>query len=337
MTKTEDDPDKPFPELVQLCKKLCKMLIGSTFLRYNSFKNEITADDIVLGTTALLEEMCRNESTPVNDVDELAGNDQTDQNTAAISQMESFNHAYDCLGMRDEDILKKGIENAVIVQKYIVLKAGLLLDPDLEGMISHYGYKYYFADISTSKSLSAGTSTMIKAVEKDRNDAIDGVYERPLVLYRLGQYVMSMKFNLKVSEGGWMLGVKSSRDKMDKWIMRVKPFFIFSYKRDRVMVIGISPLDYDGYREEIYNKIAAVYEIGALVMDRFLQETKNFKRIFKQVCRSKEYDFRYYDESFDSNVIEIDYKDLSDFRLALNEHLERIHKVVLLSVRNEYR
>ena len=49
MTKAEDDPEKSSPELVQLCKKLCKMLIGSTFLRYNSFKNEITADDIVLG------------------------------------------------------------------------------------------------------------------------------------------------------------------------------------------------------------------------------------------------------------------------------------------------
>ena len=77
----------------------------NSFSRYNSFKNPVAASDVVYAASALLE-LCQQDNGSNNN-HRPADNLGTD--SVLESQMISFNKAYDCLGIRNEDLLKSGL------------------------------------------------------------------------------------------------------------------------------------------------------------------------------------------------------------------------------------
>ena len=75
----------------------------NSFSRYNSFKNPVAASDVVYAASALLE-LCQQDNGSSNNRPDNPGTD-----SVLESQMISFNKAYDCLGIRNEDLLKSGM------------------------------------------------------------------------------------------------------------------------------------------------------------------------------------------------------------------------------------
>ena len=82
-----------------------------SFFRYNSFRNPVAACDVVHAASALLEQ-CRSR------IDDMSSNSLQH---VTSSRLEAFNEAYDCLGMRNEDAFKQGVEAALGLQKVTVL------------------------------------------------------------------------------------------------------------------------------------------------------------------------------------------------------------------------
>ncbi len=114
-----------------------------SFYRYNSFRNPIAAADVVLAATALLE-LYGTETQQQSNDSESAQQQQRQQQQQQLAAVESstghammpsgvsqggsavggkicsidaFNEAYDCLAMRSESLLKKGIQSALDLQR----------------------------------------------------------------------------------------------------------------------------------------------------------------------------------------------------------------------------
>ena len=158
-----------------------------SFFRYNSFRNPVAACDVVHAATALVE-MCSTSSE--------------DFAFSESSRLQAFNEAYDCLGMNAEDKLKKGLQSAINLQKLIVRKAGVVLEDALE--VTHLKRLYYIRveSSTTKKPQSFGVRSNQAASSAD--DDMDSPFCRPMVLVRLGQYIMDVKMNMdKRKEQGW--------------------------------------------------------------------------------------------------------------------------------------
>ena len=155
-----------------------------SFYRFNSFKNPIAASDVVHAANALVEM----HSTYHNIESEREG-----------SRLKAFNDAYDCLGMHAESMLKKGIQSAINLQKMIVKKAGAVLEDDLQ--ILKLKYLYYIAPTNArGPQQMPQKSNQIVSDE----DEMDPPFCRPMVLVRLGHYIMDIKMNMdKRREQGW--------------------------------------------------------------------------------------------------------------------------------------
>jgi hypothetical protein len=76
----------------------------------------VAAADVVLAASSLAE-MYRCEDKSVSDEEENADGSEPTPNHSGISLIEAFNDSYDCLGMRDEEALKRGIQSAINLQK----------------------------------------------------------------------------------------------------------------------------------------------------------------------------------------------------------------------------
>jgi hypothetical protein len=133
LTSTSLTPYYPFAllSLAPCPAILCIPRICQSFFRYNSFKNPVAAADVVFAASALLELYRSDASDSGNDGAEvfIPGNG-TDAAGAAfgasgsgsggssgVSRLTAFNEAYDCLGMKAEELLKKGLQSAITLQK----------------------------------------------------------------------------------------------------------------------------------------------------------------------------------------------------------------------------
>lgn len=156
-----------------------------SFYRYNSFKNPIAARDVIHAANALVE------------IHSTYHNEESERES---SRLKAFNDAYDCLGMHSDSMLKKGLQSAINLQKMIVKKAGAVLEDDLQ--ILKLKYLYYIPPPSTR---ATGQAPGIKSnqVVSDE-DEIDPPFCRPMVLVKLGNYIMDIKMNMdKRREQGW--------------------------------------------------------------------------------------------------------------------------------------
>lgn len=90
-------------------------------LKYRSFKSAISASDVVQIVTSLIEMHGREDSGE-------QGQGQGQGRAGQVSSVQAFNEGYDCLGLTDESLLKKGAQAALALQRTIVKKASALLD-----------------------------------------------------------------------------------------------------------------------------------------------------------------------------------------------------------------
>lgn len=316
----------------KLIANFCKELIGYSFFRYNSFRNPVSSSDVVLAASALLE-MCKSEDfAPLTHADSRgAQNDENvnNQNAAAINQsntnngmkkesggnlsmMVAFNDAYDCLGMRSDDLLKKGINTAIAIQKAIVRRATMLLEEGSDAL--HSMHRFYYTNINniseSGRGTSGGTLASIATNPNSRSHSskgnnsnidfdsnsqdIDSIFSRPLVLARLGHFVMDVKRSLKKKDGGWV-GSK------------LFPFFLLSKRRDRMLIVGVSPLHGKFGEKEGPDGVNNMSE----------QQINNLKVLasFKHFYKAAAVDLKieYKCDGFDSNIIEIAVEDAYDF------------------------
>ena len=134
--------------------------------------------------------------------------------------------------MKDDEALKKGITLAVNLQKLIVRKASSLLESNLN--IQKLKNLYYTSVSSSGLSLGAdadlrGASHQVAAAPSSADD-VDPPFSRPMVMARLGQYIMDVKLSMAKRDGGWTG-------------KRILPLVLIGEERaGRCLVVGISPL-----------------------------------------------------------------------------------------------
>ena len=120
----------------------------NSFSRYNSYRNPVAALDVVMAAQTLVESFALTGAgadgagAGAGDGAENAVNGgaaaaaaaaaaATNSGGAAVlgcSRHAAFSEAYDCLGAKNELLLKKGVEAALTVQRLIVSRARVMLD-----------------------------------------------------------------------------------------------------------------------------------------------------------------------------------------------------------------
>lgn len=92
----------------------------TSFCRFNSYKNPVVAFDVVLAVQAILEACTHTTS----DAASSSGGDSSANSSSSssvvagrTSRHQAFSEAYDCLGTRNDVLLKKGAESAIAIQK----------------------------------------------------------------------------------------------------------------------------------------------------------------------------------------------------------------------------
>ncbi len=249
-----------------------------SFFRYNSFKNPVAACDIVHAASALVE--------VYKTVDE--GDDKTTE----VSRLRAFDEAYDCLGMNAEEKLKKGIQLSISLQKMIVRKASGLLEDHLQ--ITKLK-NLYFVNVNSSgvhdkasgpdRSSDVGAQTK---ADQHGQDAIDAPFSRPMVLVRLGQYIMDVKLSMPKKERGWVG-------------KRALPLILIGEERSgKCLVVGISPL------QSTIGRAALSDDNDDKDRER-VAALSNFNLFFRLAANevAREVGASYRSDAFDANVIEL--------------------------------
>lgn len=168
------------------------VILLPSFLRYNSFNNAISAIDAALAASALLE-VCRSSSideTVENQASPSGAGPTAGMKTNGKSPVVAFNEAYDCISMKNNELLNHGIQTAIGLQKAIVMKANAMLErrtgnTDGGGITSTR--KMRFALIHESPVYAAHSNISSTAA------AVDTLFARPNVLFRLGLYLMEVQ------------------------------------------------------------------------------------------------------------------------------------------------
>ena len=304
-------------------------IMYQSFSRYNSFKNPIGASDMVFAATSLLE-MCR--SDDVIDHNHSNGDAASSSSSSGISRQQAFNDAYDCLGTgaRAEELLRKGVQASLVLQRSLVKKAAVMLEG--HDSISRLN-RLYFAYVhqaayltgggvsdggaaatssaalvaasSSSSSSSASGSGAASASASNHGHAagaadfeMDAPFSRPHVLTRLGQFIMEVKRNLPKKQGGWS-GRKG-----------LLPLILIAEKRESYLVVGISPL----------STAQGMADLSEQDQHAISQLT-NFRQFFRLAC--KELRIQPLSESFDANVMEVAREDVQDFLGTLDFLLKK--------------
>ena len=247
-----------------------------SFFRYNSFRNPVAACDVVHAATALVEQYSTSSQNS-----SFAG--------SRSFPLAGFNDAYDCLGMHADDKLKKGLKSAIDLQKLIVRKAGVVLEDSLE-VIQLKRLYYIRVETSTSKKTQTIDGRSINQVNNIRSDEeMDSPFSRPMVLARLGQYIMDVKMNMdRRREQGWTQN-------------KLLPLLLRGEERDgKCFVIGIDP------RVSILGSKAR----ENVDMDN-LNNLCNFKGMFK--ASAKGLGVCILVKPFDANVVELSAEYADDF------------------------
>ena len=245
-------------------------ILFRSFSRYTSFKNPVAASDVVYAATALLE-LCKHEAV-------VEGGSETNSNNVNYSvpesQMASFNKAYDAVSIRNEELLKEGIQAAINIQKVVVRQAALMLErPDAIIKVKKFRYSYIYKTVGAT----AGSVSIAGDVESP--------FVRPMVLTRLGQFLMQIN--------------KENR----KWINRnALPLVLLSERRSSFIVVGLSPT------EEAVNmpKLDGT-EVNIPLENRIIQ----FGQLFRLAAEKSDAQFR--SDSFDSCVVEVGRDDAHNF------------------------
>ncbi len=260
-----------------------------SFFRYNSFRNPVAASDVVHAATALVEQC----STSMEDM-----------SFSESSRLQAFNDAYDCLGMNADEKLKKGLKSAIDLQKLIVRRAGVVLEDSLE--VIHLKRLYYIrVETSTSKKPQAIGGRQNQAANVNHDDDIDSPFCRPMVLARLGQYIMDVKMNMdKRREQGWTQN-------------KLLPLLLRGEERDgKCFVVGIDP------RVSILGNKAR----EGVDMDG-LNSLCNFKGMFKASARGL--GVVYPGDTFDANIVELPAEYADDFVYNLSIWLKGAARTVV--------
>lgn len=186
---------------------------------------------------------------------------------SAKEEKNSFFSAYELLGGRNDKLIKEGIHLALDIQRAIVKKASALIEGGLT-TISRYDRLYY---AYLRNNLSTGCSKTANTQEVE----MELIFGRPMVLTRLGQFIMEVKRKLPKYEHGWS---GSS----------LLPLILLSERQDgSYLVLGISPLDtatgVDGVSEEMQEKLAPLV---------------NFRQFFKLAAKDMNIKFRSNCKSF---------------------------------------
>lgn len=292
-------------------------IIYQSFSRFNSFKNPVGASDVVVAASTLLE-MCRNDDSDASRNDAAGGvGDLVAPGAHGISRQQAFNDAYDCLGTgaRAEELLRKGVQATLVLQRMLVKKAAIMLEGHdsisrLNRLYFAYAYQAAYVTgsvdggptsaaaalvaVSSSSSGSGAAAPASNAMDTE----MDAPFTRPHVLTRLGQYIMEVKRNLSKKQGGWA-GRKG-----------LLPLILVAERRDSYLVVGISPLATAQGRGELSDE--DVHAISLLT---------NFRQFFQLAC--KEIRIRPLSEAFDANAVEVAKEDVHDFLGTLDFLLKR--------------
>eukprot|EP01038_Epipyxis_sp_PR26KG_P005061 gene5061-7065_t len=207
-----------------------------SFFRYNSFKNPIAACDIAYAASSLLEmygiESFREYNNKINNLNNNTNNSNSNDNNNnnshnhekriidKISSVDAFNEAYDCMGMKVEELVKKGIKSAIDLQKIIVKKAAVMLDGH-DSLLRLNRLYYAYIKMTTTTSISINDS--------DEGMEMEHVLGRPFVIKRLGHFIMDIKRNIHRRNGGWSGSA-------------LLPLIILAERKNSYLVVGISPL-----------------------------------------------------------------------------------------------
>lgn len=183
-----------------------------TFYRYNSFKNPIAAADVVHAVTALIEMYGVK-------ADESAD----DRRGKQWLWQRAFNEGLDCLGTGKvaEDMLKKGIEHAVPLQRALVAEAGALLQAGGSAgtrIVRLRAFRYAYIRLQGS----SGFTTVTKSGSV--HHAVDGPFTRPQMLTRLAHFIMQ----LQVARGVW-----TGKNAL--------PLVLLAEKQSTYLVVGVTP------------------------------------------------------------------------------------------------
>lgn len=206
------------------------------FCRYTMFRMSVSTKDMVIAASSFLN-ICNMSSavdTIAADSLNVRGGDGNKNKKLA------FNQAYDCLSTKSDDLLKKGINLAILVQTAIVKKvAGLLENYDAITRVQrmHFTYIYkvgHSSDINinmnivnadTSSSMTGSTNILPSDFD------IQTILSNPRVLLKIGHLLMNIKMSITKRDGGWT-GSK------------LLPLFLLCEKKDTTIIIGVSPLNF---------------------------------------------------------------------------------------------
>lgn len=249
-----------------------------SFCRFTSYKNPVAAADIVQAATALLELHSKDHDSLIKLMDgkenippRTHANQDSEETDFMMKGMhkDTFYDAYSVLGTRNESLIKKGIQVALDIQRTIVKKASAMLDG--QDSIHRY-HRIYYAYIRSN--FVQKSSAVTSQTSKNLGAASDGgetelIFGRPMVLARLGQFIMEVKRNQSRKEGGW---TGSS----------LLPLVLLSERADSsFLVMGISPFatpsGANAISEEQQQKLAPLI---------------NFRQFFKLAAKDMSIKFR---------------------------------------------
>ena len=239
------------------------VILLPSFLRYNTYNNAISAIDCALAASALLE-VCRSSSIDENIENQGNGggggntdntnnntNNTTNSNSNTINLKNSgkspvlaFNEAYDCISMKNNDLLTHGLQTAIGLQKAIVMKANAMLERrsnhgDNSGGITSTR-KMRFALIHESPVYAAHNAS---SNSNTTTSGVDTLFARPNVLFRLGLYLMEVQ----KANGRWKKDL---------------PLILVCEKSHEgvFLVLGISPAALQTYSDKIDMAVEAEAE-----------------------------------------------------------------------------
>ena len=257
-----------------------------SFVRYNSFRNRVSAADVVHAASALVE-WCKQDAFDEDDTSaedaRLSSSSSIFSGLATNSQLDAFNDAYDCLSMQD-DILKRGITAAKALQKIVVRQATSMLGSPaaLVRFPSFYYGKITLKPGANPVGHSSAPPSSSGSGGLDAEDDIEDPLCRPMVVSRLGHFIM----NVQRENTRWVKG-------------NAKPLIIASERKHSWLIVhvacpesawnpdNVKPEEWETKEPEVKNP--------------------NFRKGFASTFarEAKDQDMRFRNDSLDSAVMEV--------------------------------
>lgn len=160
-----------------------------SFFRHNSFKTKLSASDVSHAASALLSLYIGHRRICSDSAGDF-GHDSSsvaEEHCKIISESNAFNDAYDCMGVKSEILLRKGIQAAILIQTTLVRKVcGMLENFDAVTRLQ----KLYFAYAHRSGH-SVETKSFLEVIKADYD--FSSIFFRPSCLQKMAQLIMAIK------------------------------------------------------------------------------------------------------------------------------------------------